>query len=106
MADGSEECIHELQRAQCALCNGAEKRNAGCFEDRSVQAAVKQWAVGPVESRSKYPPHLIAASYAGTCPSCDYRYSVGEAIGRQELDGEIRWVCGDCANIDAWTAGG
>lgn len=68
-------CIHDLDPASCADCNGAVKR----------AAAARKAERGP----------WLTARYDGTCPGCGEPFSAGEKI---RSDGEGCWLCEDCGD--------
>lgn len=71
-------CIHDLDPASCADCNGAVKRAAG--QER------RQWAP---DGRGPW----FAARYDGECSDCGQRFGAGWII---RSDGEGGWLCGEC----------
>jgi hypothetical protein len=71
-----ESCIHDLDPASCAVCNGAEKR--GTF-----QSAMERGAYGP----------WFAAQYAGMCAGC---FDDIEPGGTIRADGDGCYLCEDC----------
>jgi hypothetical protein len=69
-------CIHDLDPASCAVCNGAEKR----------AAAAERLERGP----------WFTAQYPGSCPECGGEFGPGDMI---RASGEGRWLCGECGEL-------
>jgi len=67
-------CIHDLDPASCALCNGAEKR-----------AAAERPHRGP----------WFTAQHRGTCSGCLEEIEPGDTI---RASGEGGWLCEDCGD--------
>lgn len=71
-------CIHDLDPASCADCNGAVKRAAG--QERGVR---------PLAGRGPWFP----AKWDGKCSDCGEAFDAGEKI---RADGDDGWLCGEC----------
>jgi hypothetical protein len=68
----AEPCIHEMDPAYCAVCNGAEKRAAG-----------ERPARGP----------WITAAFPGSCTGCGDEITPGDEIRASGTGG---WLCREC----------
>jgi hypothetical protein len=70
----AEPCIHDLDPASCAVCNGAEKRTAAEGAPR-----------GP----------WFTAQYPGACSGCGDGIEPGDEI---RASGEGGWLCEGCGD--------
>jgi len=73
-----EPCIHDLDPATCADCNGAAKRAA--LRERSMRGTGGH---GP----------WFRSRYDGKCSDCGELFSAGQKI---RSDGDDGWLCEDC----------
>lgn len=71
-------CIHDLDPASCADCNGAVKRAAE--RERSLRAPGGH---GP----------WFEARWGGKCSGCGEEFGAGTVI---RSDGDDGWQCGEC----------
>lgn len=71
-------CIHDLDPASCAVCNGAVKRAAD--RERSLRAPGGR---GP----------WFPARYDGECSDCGEVFKAETVI---RSDGDDGWLCGEC----------
>lgn len=71
-------CIHDLDPASCAVCNGAVKRAAE--QERSLRRAGGH---GP----------WFEARWGGKCSACGEEFEAGTVI---RSDGDDGWQCGEC----------
>lgn len=69
-----EPCIHDMDPASCAVCNGAEKRAKA---ERPQRGA---W---------------FFARFDGTCSECDSDFEAGQKI---RADGAGGYLCEDCGD--------
>lgn len=73
-------CIHDLDPATCADCNGAVKRAAE--RERSLRRAGGH---GP----------WFEARWGGKCSGCGESFDAGTVI---RSDGDDGWQCGECGD--------
>jgi len=77
----TEPCIHDLDPAWCAVCNGADKR---------AQAESGEYGHGDgPDARGPW----FAARYPGHCGGCLERVEPGDMI---RADGDGGYLCLDC----------
>lgn len=74
------ECIHELDPASCAVCNGADKRAA---EREAFRSTAERGVYGP----------WFTAKYDGMCAGCFEDIEPGDTI---RADGDGCYLCSGC----------
>jgi predicted nucleic acid-binding Zn ribbon protein len=80
----ADECIHELPRATCGVCNGAMKRAA------AIEAQGRRFK--PAERGPWF-----FARYDGKCSDCGEQFESGQKI---RSDGDGGWLCEDCGVLE------
>jgi hypothetical protein len=70
-----EPCIHEMDPAFCAVCNGAQKRA------KADRPELGRW---------------FAARFNGTCSGCEIEIRSGDEI---RSDGDDGWLCTHCGDM-------
>jgi hypothetical protein len=77
-------CIHDMDPAYCAVCNGAEKRAA------ATEATDRRRTTGK-------PGPWFPARWDGKCSACGEEFGAGDEI---RSDGDSGWLCPDCGVLE------